>query len=116
MPSVSSRCYGGCVRSAAARGVARPGAVATVLPQRTRCSSSSVARFARTGLPVDGPAAATVSMILTTRDPRAEAIAAVAAEAAGGRLLPRDGHRTAGTRRRWTDVARMQALAAARGQ
>ena len=113
-PPDIERAQAGC-RAELRRGRRRD-AVATVLPKRTRCSSSSVARFARTGLPVDGPAAATVSMILTTRDPRAEEVAAVAAEAAGGRLLPRDGHRTAGTRRRWTDVARMQALAAARGQ
>ena len=113
-PPDVGRARSGC-RAELRRGRRRD-AVATVLPQRTRCSSSSVARFARTGLPVDGPSAKTVSMILTTRDPRAEEVAAVAAEAAGGRLLPRDGHRTAGTRRRWTDVAHVQALAAARGQ
>jgi hypothetical protein len=113
-PPDIERAQAGC--RAELRRVRRRDAVATVLPQRTRCSSSSVARFARTGIPVDGPAAATVSMILTPRDPRAEEVAAVAAEAAGGRLLPRDGHRTAGTRRRWTDLARVQALAAARGQ
>ena len=36
MPSVSSRCYGGCVRSAAARGVARPGALCWPTPAATR--------------------------------------------------------------------------------
>ena len=91
-------------------------AVAAALPQCARRSASPVARFARTGIPVEGAAAETIATILTDRDPRAEAIAAVAAEAAGGRLLPRDGHRTAGTRRRWTDTARLQAISAARGQ
>ena len=113
-PPDIERAQAGC-RAELRRGRRRD-AVAIVLPQRTRCSSSSVARFARTGLPVDGPAAEMVAMILTPRDPHEEEVGAVAAQAAGGRLLPRDGHRTAGTRRRWTDLARLQALSAARGQ
>ena len=113
-PPGLQRARAGC-RAELRRGRRRD-AVAAALPQRARRSASPVARFARTGLPVEGAAAETVAGILADRDPHAEEVAAVAAEAAGGRPLPRDGHRTAGTRRRWTDVAHVQALAAARGQ
>ena len=113
-PPDLQRARSGC-RAELRRGRRRD-AVAAALPERTRRSASPVARFARTGLPVEGATAETIATILTDRDPRAEEIAAAAVEAAGGGLLPRDGHRTAGTRRRWTNVARMQALAAARGQ
>ena len=113
-PPDLERARAGC-RAELRRGRRRD-VVATALPTRTRRSASPVARFARTGLPVEGVAAETIAMILTDRDPRAEEIAAAALEAAGGGLLPRDGHRIAGTRHRWTDVAPRQALAAARGQ
>ena len=113
-PPDLQRARSGC-RAELRRGRRRD-AVAAALPERTRRSASPVARFARTGLPVEGATAETIATILTDRDPRAEEIAAVAAEAAGGGLLPHDGHRTAATRRRWTDVARTQALAGARGQ
>ena len=97
-------------------------AVGDATPSQTPCPNAHGAHrlpwpaLPAPGLPVEGAAAETIAAILTDRDPRAEAIAAVAAEAAGGRLLPRDGHRTAGTRRRWTDTARLQAISAARGQ
>ncbi len=112
-PPDLQRARSGC-RAELRRGRRRD-AVAPALPERTRRSASPVARFARTGLPVEGAAAETIATIPNDRAPRAEAIAAVAAEAAGGGLLPRDGHRTAGTRRRWTDTARLQAISAARG-